>query len=156
LQDDSKKQLYHKNERIRRFAMNNSQNIDVACRYYKEVWGNGDLAQVGALVADSIVLNGWAPGLDGLKKVITNTRTSFPDLHYTLEEIIEAGDKVVVRFTFHGTHKGEYRSIPPTGKKVSYSGIGIWHLAEGKFVEHWSNVDLYGLLQQLGALPTPG
>jgi steroid delta-isomerase-like uncharacterized protein len=121
--------------------------------YYEQVWNEGNLAAVDKLVANDIVLNGWAPGLEGLKNVVASTRTSFPDLRYTLEDVIAAGDKVVVRFTFGGTQQGEYRNIPPTGKQVSYTGIGIWRIADGKFVEHWSNIDLHGLLQQLGAIP---
>jgi len=111
---------------------------------------------VDDLVAPSIVLNGWAPGLEGLKKVVTGMRASFPDLHHTLDDVIPAQDKVVVRFKFHGTHQGEYRGIAPTGKPVTYTGIGIWRIADGKLVEHWSNIDLYGLMQQLGAVARPG
>lgn len=130
-------------------------NMAVTRRYYEQVWNEGNLAAVDNLVADNIILNGWAPGLEGLKSVIASTRTSFPDLRYTLEDVIAAGDKVVVRFTFGGTHQGEYRNIAPTGKQVSYTGIGIWRIAGGRFVEHWSNIDLYGLLQQLEAIPAP-
>ena len=114
------------------------------------------LAAVDDLVAPSIVLNGWAPGLEGIKKVITGTRASFPDLHHTLEDVIPAQDKVIVRFKFHGTHQGEYRGIAPTGKAVTYTGIGIWRIDDGKLAEHWSNIDLYGLMQQLGAVGKPG
>jgi steroid delta-isomerase-like uncharacterized protein len=135
--------------------MSTEANAAIARRYYEEVWDQGTLAAIDELVAPSIVLNDWAPGLDGLKKVITSTRASFPDLYYTLEDIIAAGDKVVVRFKFHGTHQGTYRGIPPTGKPIAYSGIGIWRLAAGQLVEHWSNIDLYGLMQQLGAVAQP-
>ena len=129
--------------------MSIEQNTAIARRYYEDVWDKGNLAAVEELVAPNIVLNDWAPGLDGLKKVISGTRVSFPDLHYALEDFIAAGDKVVVRFKFHGTQQGEYRGIAPTGKAISYTGIGIWRLADGKLVEHWSNIDLFGLMQQL-------
>jgi predicted ester cyclase len=136
--------------------MSTKENETIARRYYEEVWDRGNLAVIDQLVAPSISLNSWSPGLEGLKQVITSTRTSFPDLHYTLEDIIAAADKIVVRFTFRGTHRGEYRGIAPTGKEVTYTGIGIWRIAGGKLVEHWSNIDLLGLLQQLGAIPTMG
>jgi len=126
---------------------------DIARRYYEEVWDEGDLDAVDQLVSPEIVLNGWAPGLDALKGVVAGTRESFPDLKYTLEDVIEADGKVVVRFTFRGTHLGVYRELAPTEKEVAYTGIGIWRVADGKLVEHWSNVDLYGLMQQLGAIP---
>ena len=135
--------------------MSTETKAAIARRYYEEVWDQGDLAAIDELVAPSIVLNDWAPGLDGLKKVITGTRASFPDLRYSLEDVIAAGDKVVVRFKFHGTHQGTYRGLPATGKAIVYTGIGIWRLAGGQLVEHWSNIDLYGLMQQLGAVPQP-
>jgi predicted ester cyclase len=131
------------------------QNAAIARQYMEEAWNKGNLAAIDDLVDPSIVLNGWAPGLEGLKKVITGTRVSFPDLHYAVEDLIAADDKVVVRFKFHGTQQGEYRGISPTGTPVTYTGIGIWRLADGKLVEHWSNIDLYGLMQQLGAVGEP-
>jgi steroid delta-isomerase-like uncharacterized protein len=131
------------------------QNAAIARRYYEEMWDQGNLAEVDALVAPNIVLNNWAPGLDGLKNVVRGMRVSFPDLRHTLDDVIAAGDKVVVRFKFQGTHQGDYRGLAPTHKTVSYTGIGIWRLADGKLVEHWSNIDLYGLMQQLGAIPQP-
>lgn len=131
-----------------------NETADIARRYYEEVWDMGDLDAADELVAPEIVLNSWAPGMDALKGVITSTRESFPDLKYTLEDVIVAGDKVVVRFTFRGTHRGVYRDLAPTGTEVAYTGIGIWRVADGKLVEHWSNVDLYGLMQQLGAIPS--
>ena len=65
---------------------------------------------------------------------------------------------MVVRFKFHGTHQGEYGGIAPTGKAVTYTGIGAhaWRIADGKLAEHWSNIDLYDLMQQLGAVGKPG
>jgi steroid delta-isomerase-like uncharacterized protein len=135
--------------------MSAEQNAAIARRYYEEVWDQGNLAAIDELVAPGVVLNDWAPGLEGLKKVITGTRASFPDLRYPIQDIIAAGDKVVVRFKFQGTHQGAYRGIPATGKAVTYTGIGIWRIADGKLAEHWSNIDLYGLMQQLGAVGQP-
>jgi len=128
------------------------QNLSIARRYYEDVWGQNNLAVIDELVDPAIVLNNWAPGLAGLKNVITSTRASFPDLRYDLDDVFAADDKVVVRFKFHGTHQGEYRGLAPTGRPVTYTGIGIWRLAAGKLAEHWSNIDLYGLMQQLGAI----
>jgi predicted ester cyclase len=82
--------------------------------------------------------------------------TAFPDLHFTLEDRIAEGDKVVSRWTFHGTHKGELQGMPPSGKQVTMTGISIDRLAWGKVVESWDNPDQLGLLQQIGALATPG
>jgi steroid delta-isomerase-like uncharacterized protein len=80
----------------------------------------------------------------------------FPDLQYTLEDLIAEGDKVVNRFTGRGTHKGEFQGIPPTGKSATVSGMGILRFAGGKIVEQWSLWDQLGMLQQLGVIPAPG
>ena len=98
------------------------------------------------------IFNGFTPGHDGIKGIIASTRESFSDLRYTLEDVMEAGDKTIVRFTIRGTHTGAYRGIEPTGTEVVYTGIGIWRVGDGQLVEHWSNVDLYGMMQQLGAI----
>jgi len=69
--------------------------------------------------------------------------------------MIVEGDKVVERFTFTGTHKGEYMGHSPTNKKVTMWAICIVRVAGGKFVEEWERMDTLGLMQQLGAVPTP-
>jgi predicted ester cyclase len=78
-----------------------------------------------------------------------------PDLSAKLEDLVAEGDKVVVRFTAEGTHDGTLLGVPPTGKRMRISGISIYRLAEGKFVEHWEEGDRLGLLQQLGVIPAP-
>ena len=80
---------------------------------------------------------------------------AFSGLHHTFEDQIAEGDKVVTRFTLHGTHTGAFQGIPPTGKAVTIPAIVIDRFAEGKLVEHWASLDMLGLLQQLGAIPQP-
>src|SRR5215207_5498285 len=79
-----------------------------------------------------------------------------PDLQVTIEELVAEGDKVAVRRSYAGTHRGELLGIPATGKQVRISGISIFRLAGGKIAEHWEQLDRLALMQQLGALPTPG
>ena len=82
--------------------------------------------------------------------------TAFPDLHFTIEDQIAEGDRVVTRFTARGTHQGAFIGIPPTGKQGVVTGTGIDRFANGKIVEAWFNSDDLGLLQQLGVVPSPG
>ena len=82
--------------------------------------------------------------------------TAFPDLQFTIEDMVAEGDFVVVRHTTRGTHQGNFRGIPPTGKQVSGTGMFIDRIVNGKAVEQWINGDDLGLLQQLGVVPTPG
>jgi predicted ester cyclase len=79
---------------------------------------------------------------------------AFPDTKYTIEDMIAEGDKVVARYKFYGTHKGVYRGIAPTGKRVNAEGIEIVNIAGGRLVEAWSSFDNLGMMRQLGAIPS--
>jgi predicted ester cyclase len=80
---------------------------------------------------------------------------AFPDIRLTVEDIFSAGEMVAARVAFHGTHRGEFQGIAPTGKEVAFSSIEINRVVDGKVEEHWVELDLLGLMQQLGALPEP-
>ncbi len=95
-------------------------------------------------------------GRDAYKQVVTMFRAAFPDLHTTVEDLFAEGDKVTARWTFRGTHQGEMMGIPPTGKPITGTGISITRIADGKMAETWVIFDALGLMQQLGAVPTPG
>ena len=77
---------------------------------------------------------------------------AFPDIHFTIDDMIAEGDKVVVRFTVRGTHQGDYLGVPPTGKQFAVNGIAIHRIVDGREVEVWDCVDILGMLQQLGAI----
>jgi len=81
---------------------------------------------------------------------------AFPDMHHTFEDQIAEGDKVVTRVTLRGKHQGEFQGIPATEKEVAFGAIFIDHYQDGKVVEQWAQMDMLGLMQQLGAIPMPG
>ncbi len=91
-----------------------------------------------------------------LKRVIARNEAAFPHYEMVAEDMIAEGDKVMVRATMHGTHKGDLMGIPPTGKQVTMPAIVIYRIADDKIVEHWIQADTLGLLQQLGAIPPTG
>jgi steroid delta-isomerase-like uncharacterized protein len=95
-------------------------------------------------------------GLEAYKQSLSMYLTAFPDLQFTIEDMIAEGDTVVVRYTTRGTHQGNLWGIPPTGKQVSATGIFIDRLVNGKAVEQWTNFDDLGLLHQLGVIPSMG
>ena len=95
-------------------------------------------------------------GIKDYKKSISDLYSAFPDVHFTLDDMVVEGDKAAVRFTFSGTHKGEFMGCPPTNKKWKMWGIWIDRIAGGKFVESWVRYDTLGFMQQLGLAPTPG
>lgn len=84
------------------------------------------------------------------------TFEAFPDLRRTVVDMVAEGDKVVARWTSEGTHNGPFMGMPPTGKMVTTSGITIFRFAGGRIVEEWSESDMVGMLQQVGAMPSPG
>ena len=96
------------------------------------------------------------PGPEGIAQLITLYRTAFPDLTAVVEDVIAEGDKVAYRLTFRGTHTGELMGMPPTGKPVMYTGIGIDTVINGTITEMWLNFDALGMLRQLGAVASPG
>ena len=81
---------------------------------------------------------------------------AFPDAEFATEDMIAEGDKVAARWTFRGTHQGDFAGIPPTGKQVTMRGITLYRLVGGKIAEARSNFDQLGMLQQLGVIPQSG
>jgi predicted ester cyclase len=81
--------------------------------------------------------------------------TALPDVTATMEDLVIAGDRVVGRFVYRGTHAGEFMGIPPTGRRVEMRSIDIWRVENGMFVEHWDELNALQLLAQMGALPEP-
>lgn len=96
-----------------------------------------------------------ASGPEGMKQLFGMYKSAFPDGRQTIEDQIAEGDKVVSRWSATGTHQGELMGIPPSGNRAEITGITIDRFAEGKIVESWSNYDLLGLMQQIGAVPSP-
>ncbi len=80
----------------------------------------------------------------------------FPDAQYSIDDLVAEDDMVAWHWTFRATHQGELMGIPPTGKAISFSGVNLFRLANGKAVEDWVYRDTVGLLRQLGAMPAPG
>ena len=90
-----------------------------------------------------------------VKRYAAMLRVAFPDLHQTIEEQIAEGDKVAYRWTARGTHQGELMGLAPTGNRVLFTGISIARLSEGKIEEIWENYNALGMMQQIGAVPSP-
>ena len=93
-------------------------------------------------------------GPEGFKQFLAGTFTAYPDARFIVEDMFAEKDKVAVRLTFRGTHEGVTRTgIAPTGKRVTVTGIEVYHLDGVKIVEKWMNFDFLGLMQQMGAIP---
>jgi predicted ester cyclase len=115
-------------------------------------WNDGNLTAFEELFAATYK---HADGRDKatIKQSIEATRLSFPDLHVIVNDQIVEGDKVVTRWTAHGTHQGHHYGVPGTDKKMINTGIGIDRIVNGKIVESWGNSDELGVFKQLGLVP---
>ena|SRR5438552_596550 len=92
-------------------------------------------------------------GPAGYLTTIGMMRGGFPDIQWTLEEVIAEADKVAARFTMRGTHQGTFLGVAPTGKKIEVKAMNFYRLSDGKIIEEHGLPDLLGLLQQVGAVP---
>jgi len=92
-------------------------------------------------------------GPSGYLEIIGMMRGGFPDIQWSLEEMIAEGDMVAARFTMRGTHEGAFFGVPPTGKKVEVQAMNFYRFSGGKIVEEHGQPDLLGLMQQIGAIP---
>jgi predicted ester cyclase len=141
--------------------MSAEQNKALLRSIPEEMFNKGNLALAGEVFAADYIEHASLPpgtpaGLEGFKVFVSTLRAAFPDFHYTVEDDIAEGDKVVQRVTARGTQKGEFMGMPATGKQATWTEIHIARVAGGKLVEHWVNLDQLGMLQQLGVIPTPG
>ena len=136
-------------------------NKAVVRRFFEEVWNKGKLNVLDELIVKDHVSSGPGalPGLptgpEGSKQFVTVYRNAFPDVQFTIDDQIAEGDKVVTRWTAHGTHQGELVGIPATGKSSTVTGITENRIVDGKIVESWNIFDQFGMMQQLGVIPMP-
>ena len=121
----------------------NTGNLDAADQYFAQDF------------VDHTTPAGLPNGLAGFKAYITRLRSAFPDLHFTVEDVVAEGETVVVRATARGTMTGDFLEMKATGKTATWTEIHIGRLADGKVVEHWATIDQLGMLQQLGLAAIP-
>jgi steroid delta-isomerase-like uncharacterized protein len=129
-------------------------------RRWVELWNRQNVAAVDDMVDPSYVRHdpniAEMRGADAEKQLITMALSAFPDLNFTIEDLIAEGDRVVGRYTMRGTHQGEWLGIPPTNTALTLSVMEIYRIADGKIAEQWVILDALGMLQQLGVIPVPG
>ena len=141
--------------------MTTEANKANARRFIDEVVNRGNVAVIDELAGPNYVDHTARPGVppttEGQKEFVTMFRAAFPDLHYTVDDTIAEGDRLVQRVTAHGTMKGDFLGMPASGKEATWSEIHIVRFDDGgKAVEHWGVVDQLGMLAQLGFAQAPG
>ena len=125
-------------------------------RRYQEIYNSNDLDALDEVVSQGLltpkIMPGIPTGIEGAKAAHRIMLAGFPDYQTIIDDLFAEGDKVAARITMSGTNTGSFMGIPTTGKHVSFTGIYIARIANGKIVEHWGEEDGVSLLQQLGAL----
>ena len=139
-----------------------AKEIKALTRRFVEEYNKGKAAAnavTDELFATNFVMHGSAGeeirGIKNIKQSGSEGFRAFPDYHLTIDDMVVEGDKVAIRATLTGTHKGEFMGIPPTNKKVTVWAMCIYRIAGGKFVESWEMMDMLGMMQQLGLVLTP-
>lgn len=117
-----------------------SKNKDLMGRVYKEMWNGGNPALAVEIFAQP----------EGVERFVRQFLPSFPYLQHTVEEMLAEDDRVVVRFSAHGTHTGAWTHFAPTGKPIHYTGVTWARIADGKIIEHHTWWDKAGLIEQIG------
>ena len=119
-------------------------------RFFEEVWNQQKMDVIDEVFAPTVLLNGQAVKREAIRQVVASRRAAFPDIRVTVEDQVAEGEKVSTRRTWDATHRGAYRGIAATGKRVTWAQISIVRFAEGRIVEDWPVTDELSLLQQLG------
>ena len=136
------------------------ENRAILDRLNEEVLRQGNADAVDELLSADFVEHDPPPGMAGdrvgFKDFIRNIHQAFADQLHTVHDQIADGDRVFERWTMTATHAGEFMGIPATGRRVTLTGIDISRIEDGRIAEHWTECDMLGLLEQLGAIPAQG
>jgi predicted ester cyclase len=131
-------------------------------RIVDEAFNKGNLNAMDEIVTAGVILHRPGlpdiKGLEAYKQTIADLRKTYSDFNFTIDEFIMEGDRSAMRWSAGGTHTGQSASlpIPPTGKRVTMTGLSIIRTVNGKAVEEWEYMDVIGLMQQLGVAPPMG
>ncbi len=134
-------------------------NSEIVLRFIEEVLNQGKVDTAGQFfwedMVEQVPLPGQGPGLEGLKDVLRGLRAAFPDMHWSVQEQIAEGDKVLSRYEWTGTHQGTFLGVPATERPVTVWGMVIDRFEGGKIKETRIIMDTLGLMTQLGVVPVP-
>ena len=137
-------------------------NVAIIQRFINDLWNARDLSVADEIFADNCVTHQLRSGLaataaprdpETIKQHVLEWLNAFPDLTFTVEQMVADGDRVASQMTMQGTHSGTWMGIAPTGKQISLQMMTIHRIEAGKIVEDWVLVDSLGLFQQLGLVP---
>jgi len=134
---------------------------EIIRRWNEEGWSGGKYELAHEIISPNMVVHGAGGqavgmGPDGLIDLIKTWRTAFPDGRMEIDDLIVEDDLVGIRNTWSGTHQAEFYGVPPSGKPVAVTSVGLDRVRDGKVTEGWGELDMVGMMQQMGALPMVG
>jgi steroid delta-isomerase-like uncharacterized protein len=126
-----------------------AENKAILRRYAEEIWNQGNLAVVDEVLAPNVVMQ--VPGAPAIRSredfrtFVTQLRTGFPDMQWTVKDLVAEGDLVAIHWTFRGTHRREFLGLAPTGKVATMTATNFYRLRGGQIEQAWGDMDLSGL-----------
>ncbi len=140
--------------------MSTENNKAIAKRFFEQGLNQKNMPEFDLYFSPNVINHSippdLPPGIEGRKLFMSTFFNAFPDLHFTIDNLVAEGNMLVARWTSTGKHTGELMGIAPTGKSVTVTGIAIDRFENGRSVENWIEFDQMGLMQQLGVIPAPG
>jgi len=141
--------------------MSVQENKTIVQRFLNEAWNNRDLTVLDEVMAEDHVAHdpnapgGALHGCEAIREILQHGFAGMPDARIEIEDVIGEGDRVLVRYTVYGTHLGDLFGVPASGRQVKVATFHVCRFAGARIVEQWALKDMLGLLQQIGAIPTP-
>ncbi|HEU0000336.1 MAG TPA: ester cyclase [Ktedonobacteraceae bacterium] len=137
-----------------------AENKATVQHLYEQLFNQGNLSVADEVIAPDFINHNATPGSsnrgpESMRQLITMLSTAFPDMHYTIEELVAEGDTVVARVTVSGTHRGPFQGLPPTGRSFRQDQMHFIRFRDGKVVEHRAVRDDLGVMRQLGVIAAP-
>jgi predicted ester cyclase len=136
--------------------MTNAEIVRNACQI---IWSDGDVSRIGEFYAENFTadypMTDWGEGLEGIKTLVLGIRTGFPDYRERIDELLVAGDDVIVRLTLQATHNGPLPNLPATGRAVEFKDVTICTVLDGKITRQRGLTDYLSLYSQLGLIELP-
>ncbi len=136
-----------------------AENEALTRRWFEEVWNKKRPEAIDEMMAADGIAYGLGGGAnlvgpEAFKGFYATFIGAFPDIRITVDDIISQGDKVAVRFSIRGTHRGNHLGVPATDREVAFPAMSFVRWRDGQIVEGWNSVDMYGMLQQIDAVQT--
>jgi predicted ester cyclase len=139
--------------------MSKETNKALARRWFEEVWNQRREATIDELLAPDTIIHGLAPpgqpptpGPESFRAFWRQFSGAFPDLQFTVEDVIAECDLTCIRISFHGTHKGDHLGVNATGNPISGTGIVLTRWRDGRIIEAWNEFDALGIMLKIGAV----